>query len=173
MMPAHATRLLVAHERIGYVTRPRAVSLGILLALGTILLALAVFSAIVDPGFIRLASLPAFPLLGAQLGNLLHRPVIFVTDRRVVSARRGQKPLSIDIDRLRAIRLQQSTVERHLAYGTVYLLVKTAEDLGEGVFLQYELSRLPDARALAAAISTAAGLADGMATTERNDVLRA
>jgi type II secretory pathway component PulM len=54
MMPAYATRLLVPHESISYVTRPRAVSLGMLLALGAILLALAVFSAIVDPGSIRL-----------------------------------------------------------------------------------------------------------------------
>lgn len=173
MMPAYATRLLVPHESISYVTRPRAVSLGMLLALGAILLALAVFSAIVDPGFIRLASLPAFPLLGAELGNLIHRPVIFVTDRRVVSARRGQTPLSIDLDRLKAVGLQQRAVERLLGYGRVHLLVQPPGDLGEEVFLRYELSRLPDVRALAAAISTAAGLADGPATPDHNGVLRA
>lgn len=164
MMPRYATRLLFPHESIGYVTRPRAISLGMLLALGTILLALAVFSAIVDPGFIRLASLPAFPLLGATLGSLIHRPVIFVTDRRVVSASRGQKPLSIDLDRLKAMGLQQRALERLLGYGSVQLLVQPPEPLGEGVFLRYKLSRIPDARALAAAISTAAGFTDGPAT---------
>ena len=131
MMPAYATRLLVPRESISYVTRPRAVGLGMLLALGAILLALAVFSAIVDPGFLRLASLPAFPLLGAELGNLIHRPVIFVTDRRVVSARRGQTPLSIDLDRLKAMGLQQRAVSAFSATAGCTCWCSLAETWGK------------------------------------------
>lgn len=173
VMPAYATHLLAPQESVGYVTRPRTVRLGMLLALGTIVLALAVFSFIVDPGFIRLASLPAFPLLGAQLGHLIHRPVIFVTDRRVVSASRGQTPLSIDLDRLKAIRLQQSAVERLFGYGSLHLLVQPPEYLGEGAFLRYRLSRLPNVTALASALSTAAGFTNDVPTIVRKGALRA
>ena len=69
--------------------------------------------------------------------------------------------------------LQQRAVERLLGYGRLHLLVRPPGDLGEDVFLRYELSRLPDACALTAAISTAAGFADGPVTTGHNNVLRA
>lgn len=166
-------QLLLPQEAVGYVTRPRAVRLAMLLVLGVIVLALALFSFIVDPGFIRLASLPAFPLLGAHLSNLIHRPVIFVTDRRVISASRGQMPLSINLDRLIAIRLQQNAVERLCGYGSVHLLVQPDEDLGAGVFSTYGLSRLPNATALASAIATATGRKHEPSITTRNGVLRA
>lgn len=172
-MPAYATRLLIPQESVGYITHPRAVRLGMLLALGVIVLALAVFSFIVDPGFIRLASLPAFPLLGAHLSNLMHRPVIFVTDRRVVSASRGQTPLAIGLDRVKAIRLQQNAVERLCGYGSLHLLVQPDEGLGAGAFLTYRLSRLPNALALASAIATATGLKNEPPITTQNGVLRA
>lgn len=156
LLPAYAATLLAADEIVCYRTRPRAMRLDMLLVLGAIVAALAIFSAAVEPGFIRLAILPALPLAGAHCGYLLHSPVIFVTDRRVVSAGRFLQPLSIDLARLKAARVQQSGFERRLGYGSLFLLVQPLQDLGEGVFVRYALPRLPDASALGSAIVTAA-----------------
>lgn len=151
-LPAYAARLLEPDEAVRYRTRPRAMGLGLRVALGAILGALATFSVLVEPGFIRLAILPALPLVGTLGGHWLHSPVIFVTTRRVVYAGRWLRPLSIDLARLKAVRIQQGRVERRLGYGRLLLLVTPLEDLGEDVFVRHEFARLPDAAALAAAL---------------------
>jgi hypothetical protein len=51
-----------------------------------------------------LLSLPAIPLLGSLIASLMHSPVIFVTDRRIVFARRFLKPLSLSLERLEAMQ---------------------------------------------------------------------
>ncbi|MBL8490993.1 MAG: PH domain-containing protein [Rhodocyclaceae bacterium] len=155
-LPAHAARLLAPGERVRHVTRPRAVRLGLLLFLGGIVLALAVFSAIVEPGFFRLAVLPALPLVGAHAGRMLHAPAIFVTDRRLVFARRWMPALVVGLADVKGLRVHRSTLERLFGYGTLDVLVQPPEDCGEDVFMSYALAPLPDAPALASA------LADGM-----------
>ncbi|MBL8488391.1 MAG: PH domain-containing protein [Rhodocyclaceae bacterium] len=152
-LPAHAARLLAPGEGVRHVTRPRAVRLGLLLFLGGIVLALAVFSAIVEPGFIRLAVLPALPLVGAHAGRMLHSPAIFVTDRRLVFARRWMPALVVGMADVKGLRVRQSALERLLGYGTLDVLVQPPEDRGEGVFLSYALTPLPDAAALASVLA--------------------
>ncbi len=157
-LPGNASRIPAPNETVRDLTRPRAMRLGMLLVLGSILSALAKFSVIVEPGFIRLATLPALPLLGAHIAQLAHSRVIFVTDRRVVSAGRWSKPLSIKLVRLRAIRVQQSGLESRLRHGRLFLLVQPPQELGEGVFLTYELPRLADASTLGSAIAEATAM---------------
>ncbi|RLJ65173.1 PH domain-containing protein [Sulfurisoma sediminicola] len=154
-VPAHAARLLAPGESVRHLVRPRAVPLRMLLTLGTIFVALAAFSAVVEPGFIRLGVLPALPLVGGYAAHMVHSPAILVTDRRIVSAARWQRPLSVDLERLAAFKVQQGALERRLGYGTVFLLVQPPEDLGEGVFLSFELARIPDAESLGTAVSAA------------------
>lgn len=162
MIPGHAAKLLLPHEIVRYATRPRWVSFGMYVFNVSVGLALAVFSAIVEPGFIRLLALPAFPLLGMITAALVYYPVIFVTDRRIVYARRFVEPLAFELDKLRATRIKQKWLERLLSYGELHLLFQPPEDKGEGVFLSYTLSRLPDPSALNSAIvSAAANLAAG------------
>jgi hypothetical protein len=122
----------------------------------SIVLALVVFSAIVEPGFIRLLALPAFPLVGMCAGSVLHSPVIFVTDRRIVYARRFEKPQAFELAKLKATRVKQTRLERLLSFGELHLLFDPPEDRGEGVFLAYTLSRLPDPNALSIKIQSAA-----------------
>lgn len=155
-MPAYAARLLAPDETAGYVTRPRAMRLGLLVVLGAILAALVVFSLAVEPGFIRLAILPALPLVGAYGGYVMRSPVIFVTDQRVIFAGRWLEPLAIELTRLKALRVQQNRLERLLGYGRLFMLVIPLEDLGEDVFMRHVAHRLPDAPALASAITAAA-----------------
>jgi hypothetical protein len=156
-VPAHAARLLAPEEGVRYVTRPRLMSLDVLLVMTAVVLGLVLFSMLVEPGFIRLLSLPAFPLLGGFAGRLTLSPVIFVTDRRLVFARRFCKPLSLDLERLKAIRVQQKPLGRLLRYGNLVLLFQPLQDLGEGVFIRFKLEKLPDAVSLGSAISAAAG----------------
>lgn len=111
------------------------------------------FSIIVEPGFFRLAVLPGLPVAGALAARLLHAPVILVTDRRLVFARRGTAALVIDLAGLRGFRIRESALERALGFGALELLVQPAHDLGEGVFLSYVLAPLPDARGLASALA--------------------
>jgi hypothetical protein len=134
--------------------------------MSAVVLGLVVFSIIVEPGFIRLLSLPAIPLLGGVAASRLHSPVIFVTDRRIVSARRFFKPLSLGLERLKAIRVQQNRLGRLLGYGELLLLFHPPQDLGEGVFLRFTLSKLPDAASLGSAISAAAGALGNDAAVE-------
>jgi hypothetical protein len=123
----------------------------------TVVLALVAFSVVIeDPGFLRLLSIPALPVLGGIAGYFLHSPVIFVTDRRVVSARRFCKPLSLDLEKLEKMRVQKTPLGSLLGYGTLHLLFHHLRDHGEGVFLSYSLEKLPDATSLALAISMAA-----------------
>lgn len=154
-LPAHAARLLEPGERVRYLTRPRTVRLGLLLVLGGVVLALAVFSAIVEPGFFRLAILPSLPFVGAYAGRLLHAPAILVTDRRILFARRWMPALSIGLAAVRGLRLRQSRTERLFGYGTLDVLAQPPMDRGEGVFLAYALTPLPDAAGLASAIAAA------------------
>lgn len=154
-MPRHAVRLLAVGERLLYVTRPLVARPSLLAALGAIVLALGVFSMIVDPGFFRLAILPLLPVLGASAGRLLHAPVVFVTDRRVVSASRWLRPRSIDLPRVRGVRVRQTALERLVGPGAVAVLVQPIEDVREGVFLCCDFAALPDPQALASAICAA------------------
>ena len=156
-LPAYAARMLAPCEGVRYLTRPRLLSLGMFVVMSAVVLALVVYSIVVEPGFIRLLSLPAIPLLGGVAASLMHSPVIFVTDRRIVFARRFLKPLSLGLERLEAIRVQQNRLGRLLGYGELLLLSQPLQDLGEGVFHQITLSKLPDAASLGSAISAAAG----------------
>ncbi len=155
-LPSHAARLLMPNEEIRYLTRPRWVSLQILLVFGFIVLALAICSVLLeDPGFFRLASLPGFPLLGGYAAHLTLCPVIFVTDHRIIYARRWNQPLCIDFEKLRGLRIQQSPLQRVLGFGEMSLLIDPIQKPKPGVFLQFTLSRLPDAIALKSAIDIA------------------
>jgi hypothetical protein len=155
-IPGYAVKSMLPHESIFYVTRPRLVSLGMYVSNVSIVLALVVFSAIVEPGFIRLLALPALPLLGMIAGALIHSPVIFVTDRRIVYARRFAEPLAFELAKLKATRVKQTRLERLLSFGELHLLFDPPEDKGEGVFLSYTLSRLPDPCALNIKVESAA-----------------
>ena len=119
------------------------------------------FSVIVEPGFFRLAVLPGLPVAGALAGRLLHSPVILVTDRRLVFARRRMPALVIDLPSLKDLRVRESALERALGFGAVDLLVQPAEDLGEGIYLSYVLAPLPDAQGLAAALAGSPDRAGG------------
>lgn len=155
--PAYAARLLGPHERIRHIARPRWVALRMLMFFGGTILALAVFSVVIqDIGFIRLASLPAFPLLGSLLAKLTLSPVIFVTDRRVVFAHRFHKPLIVDLECLKIIRLEQSSLTRLLGFSELHLLFKPPDGNPEGFLLSITLPRLPDAIPLGSAIIAAA-----------------
>lgn len=157
-VPAHAARLLAPREGVRYLTRLRLMSLDVLVVMAAVVLGLVVFSVVVERGFIRLLSLPAIPLLGGYAARLTFSPVILVTDRRVVFARRFCQPLSLGLERLKAIRVQQNRLGRLLGYGKLLLLFRPPRDLGEGVFIRFTLKKLPDAASLGSAISTAVGV---------------
>ena len=156
-VPAYAARLLAPREGVRYLTQPHWVSLDLLVVMAAVVLALVGYSVVVEPGFIRLLSLPAIPLLGSFAAALTFSPVILVTDRRVVSARRFCEPLSLGLERLEAIRVQQTPLGRLLGYGKLLLVVQPPQDLGAGVFVRFTLTNLPDAASLGSAISAAAG----------------
>ena len=143
-MPVYALELLMPRESVYYCTRPRPLSPGMHVFFVLVAIALGVFSAIVEPGFIRLLALPAFPLVGMFAAAIVYSPVIFVTDRRIVYARRYLKPLSFELDTLIATRVKQTRLERLLGYGELLLLYPHPEDTREGVFLSYTLSKLRD-----------------------------
>ena len=122
-----------------------------------VVLGVVVFSAVIeDPGFMRLLIIPAIPVLGGFSGYLLHSPVIIVTDFRIVSASRFFKTLSLDLEKLEALKVRQNPLGRLLGYGTLVLLLHPPQDLGEGVFLRFELKKLPDPASLSSAILAAA-----------------
>jgi hypothetical protein len=128
-----------------------------LVFMAAVVLALVAFSVMIeDPGFLRLLSIPALPVLGGIAGYFLLSPVILVTDRRLVSARRFLKPLSLDLEKLEKMRVQQTPLGRLIGYGTLDLLFPHPRDHSEWVFLNYSLEKLPDAASLASAISVAA-----------------
>lgn len=154
-IPRHAARLLVPGETVRFVAHPRAARLGMVLTLGGIFVVLAVFSAIVEPGLIRLGILPVLPLIGAHLGQLLMSPVILVTDRRVISAARGQRPLCVDLNRIKVVRISQKKLERFFAYGDVYLLEPHPTEQREGFYVGQALDRVADPQRLAAAVTDA------------------
>lgn len=156
-LPAYAARLLTPRESVRHLTRPRLLPLYMFVFISVVVLALVVFSVVVEPGFIRLLAIPAFPLLGGFAGYILHSPVIFVTDRRVVFARRFSKPLLLDLEALEAMKVKQNSLGLLFGYGALHLLVRPPEDLGKGVFLQFKLEKLPHAASLESAISAAAG----------------
>ena len=156
-MPAYAVRLLAPGEGVRYLTRPRLLPLYMIVFMVAVVLTMVAFSVMIeDPGFLRLLSIPALPVLGAIAGHCLLSPVMLVTDRRVVSAQRFLKPLSLDLERLVKIQAQQTPLGRFLGYGALHLLFPHPRDHGEGVFLSYSLEKLSDATSLASAISTAA-----------------
>jgi hypothetical protein len=155
-VPAYAARLLAPGEGVRYLTRPRLLPLYMLVFMAVVVLALVAFSVMIeDPGFLRLLSIPALPVLGGIAGYFLHSPVILVTDHRVVSARRFLKPLSLDLEKLDKMRVQLTPLGRMLGYGTLHMLFPHPRDHREGVFLNYALEKLPDAASLASAISVA------------------
>ncbi|MDQ5987280.1 MAG: hypothetical protein CSYNP_03020 [Syntrophus sp. SKADARSKE-3] len=166
-LPAHAAELLGPSEAIGYVTHPRLLSSSMLLVMTAVISGLILFSVVVEPRFIRLMALPAMPLLGGFAARLMHSPVIFVTDYRIVSARRFCKPISINLDQLAAFRVRQNFLERLLGYGDILLLVHPRQYLGEGIYLKFTLSRLPDADSFNSAISKAAA-AIGVSIINKN-----
>ncbi len=156
-VPAYAARLLAPQEGVRHLTRPRWVALDMLVVMAAIVLALVIYSLVVEPGFIRLVILPVLPFLGTFAAAVTYSPVILVTDRRIVSARRFSEPLSLGLERLVAIRVQQNLLEGVLGYGKLLLLLRPLRDLGDGVFVRIMLTRLPDAASLGSAISAAAG----------------
>jgi len=155
-VPAYAARLLAPSEGVRYLMRPRLLSLYMLVFMVAVVLTMVSFSVVIkDPGFLRLLSIPALPVLGGIAGYFLHSPVIIITDHRVVSARRFCKPLSLNLENLERMRVQQTPLERLLGYGTLHLLFPHPQNYGEGAFLIYSLEKLPGATSLASAISTA------------------
>lgn len=155
-VPAYAARLLAHSEGVRYLMRPRLLSLYMLVFMMAVVLTLVSFSVVInDPGFLRLLSIPALPVLGGIAGYFLNSPVILITDHRIVSARRFCKPLSLYLKNLERMRVQQTPLERLLGYGTLHLLFPHPQNHGEGAFLIYSLEKLPDATSLASAISTA------------------
>ena len=104
----------------------------------------------------RLLSIPALPVLGGCAAHLAHSPVILVTERRVVYARRFQKPLSLALGNLKAMQVKQSRLGRLLGYGTLILLFHPTKNLGDGAYMQYTLDKLSDAAMLGSSISAAA-----------------
>ena len=143
-MPAYAMRLLTPREGVRYITRPRLLPLYMLVFMAAVVLGVVAFSAVIeDTGFMRLLIIPAIPVLGGFAAYLIHSPVILVTDRRIISARRFFKPLSLDLEKLEALRVGQNPLGRLLGYGTLVLLFHPPQDLGEGVFLRFELEKLP------------------------------
>ena len=156
-VPAYAARLLAPREEVRYLSRPRWVSLDLFLVMAAVVLGLVGYSVVVEPGFIRLLTLPVLPCLGSAAAALTFSPVILVTDRRVVSARRFREPLSLGLERLEAIRVQQTPLGRLLGYGKLLLVAQPPRDLGKGIFVRFTLTNLPDAAALGSAISAAAG----------------
>ncbi len=156
-IPRYAAKLLAPDEQVVFVTHPRAARLGLVLTLGSIFLVLAVFAAIVQPGMIGLGVLPGLPLLGAHFGHLVISPVIFVTDRRVVSAARGQKPLSVDLAKVKRVLLSQKKLERIFHYGDVDVLIHHPVAQQEGSYIGYGLAMVADASGLVEAISAGAG----------------
>jgi hypothetical protein len=157
-VPAHAARLLTLREEVRYLTKPRLLPLYMLAFIVAVALGIVGFSVVIkDPGFMRLLSIPALPVLGGVAGYLLHFPVILVTNSRVISAGRFFKPQSLDLEKLEALRIKQNPLGRLIGYGTLVLLVHPPQDLGEGVFLRFELKNVPDAPSLSSAILAAAG----------------
>jgi hypothetical protein len=155
-VPAYAARLLAPCEGVRYLTRPRLLPLRLLVFMVAIVLAMVAFSIVIeDPGFLRLLSIPALPVLGGIAAYVLHSPVILITDHHIVSARRFCKPLSFDLESLERMHVRQTPLERFLGYGTLLLLFPHPQNHGEGVFLSYSLEKLPDATSLASAISMA------------------
>lgn len=152
-IPRYAAKLLAADEHVVFVTHPRAVRLGLALTLGGIFLVLAIFAAIVQPGMIGLGVLPGLPLLGAHFGHLVISPVIFVTNRRVVSAARGQKPLSVDLIKVKRVLLSQKRLERLFGYGDVDVLIHHPLSPQERTYVGYGMAMVADASGLVAAIS--------------------
>jgi hypothetical protein len=153
-VPAYAARLLTPGEGVHYLTRPRLLPLYMLVFVVAVVIVMIAFSVMInDPGFLRLLSIPALPVIGGIAGYFLHSPVILVSDCRVVSARRFVESISFDLKMLEKIRVQQTSLERLLGYGTLHLLFPHPQDHGEGVFLSYSLEKLPDAASLASAIS--------------------
>jgi hypothetical protein len=156
-VPVHVARLLSPGETIRYLTRPRPMSLGVLSTMTMAVLAVAAFSIVIEqPGFIGLLAVPGAPLIGGIGGYLLHAPVIFVSNGRLVMAARFREPQIFDLQLLEAVRIKQNALERRLGFGEVWLLFLPLENRGEGLFFQFKLSRVPDAAALADAITSAA-----------------
>ncbi len=156
-IPRYAAKLLAPDEQVVFVTHPRAVRLGLVLTLGSIFLVLEVFAAIVQPGMIGLGVLPGLPLLGAHFGHLVISPVIFVSDRRVVSAARGQRPLSVDLVKVKRVLLRQKKLERIFHYGDVDVLIQHPATPQEGGYIGYEMAMVADAKGLVGAICAGAG----------------
>jgi hypothetical protein len=156
-VPAYAARLLTLREDVRYLTRPRLLPLYMLVFIVAVVLGVVVFSLVIkDPEFMRLLTIPAIPVLGGVAGYLVHFPVILVTNSRVISASRFSKPLSLDLEKLEALRIKRNRLGRLIGHGTLVLLVQPPRDLGEGVFLRFELKKVPDAPSLSSAILAAA-----------------
>ncbi len=156
-VPVHAARLLGLGEEVRYLMRPRVLPLYMLMGMATIVFAVGFVSVVIeDPGFMRLLSIPAIPMLGGIVGHLIHCPVILVTNRRILSASRFFKPLSLGLEELKALSVKQNPLGRLIGYGTLVLLVHPSQNVGGGAFLKFELKKLPDASALDRAILAAA-----------------
>ena len=157
LLPRYASRHLLPGEAVRYFVRPRAVRLGMLLLLGTVVLALAVFSAIIeDPGFMRLSVLPGLPLLGALAGDMAIRPLIFATDRRVISAGRGMRPLIVEFEHLKSIDVVHGRLGRQLGWSELTLAVTPPPGAPTGLYLAHSFDRIPAAMGLASAVSEGA-----------------
>jgi len=163
-LPAHATRILEPGESVLYLTRPRWVPLDFLSVVAVIALGLVVYAVLVEPGFIGLLILPALPFVGRFAAALTYSQIIFVTENRLMVARRFNQPLSLGLEWLKAIRIQQNRVQRMLGYGKLFLLVRVPRNHNQEALFQIKLTSLPDAAALALVITGAAS-AKGIAIT--------
>ena len=148
--------MLTPQEKLLYSTRQRWISLQMLAVFGSIVVAVAICAFLLkDPGFLGLASLPAFPLIGSGLGHLMFSPAIFVTDQRIVYARRFEKPVSIDFVNLRGLRIRQTRAQQFFGFGELSVLIDPPGGPQPDRFLSFSFPRLPDAVALQQAVVTA------------------
>ena len=155
-VPAYVTRLLAPGEGVRHLTRPSWVALDLLVLMLPVALGLVVYSALLEPGFIRLLALPALPLLGSMAAAFSRAPLIVVTDRRFMFARRFRALRYLSLEWLEAIRVHQHWGGRLLGYGELLLSIRRPPGMAEPGVFGIRLGNLPDAAALGSAISAAA-----------------
>jgi hypothetical protein len=142
---------LEPEEQVLAASRPRWLASELLAALAGISFCLLLYALLVEPGFVQLLSLPACPVLGTLVANLVLRPVAFVTDRRIVFANRFHRPLARRLDRLEAVHVGRPRLGRLLRFGTLFMAFRPeAEGLPPGAREGLTLERLPDPEGLAA-----------------------
>jgi hypothetical protein len=126
-------RHLRGGEHVQYVGRYHWASQDVLIVMGPIMLAVGVFSVLVEPGFVRIAILPGLPfLIGLVIWLSSWSARIVVTDQRLMLT--GLFGLrSLPLSEINEVGLEQSPTGRALDYAHVILFVEPSEADPEGV----------------------------------------